>query len=352
MQADGTLGQGLPYIPRSTAGKRGTASARRVRTVGAESGLVGKCPVATVNLEGVDVSALVDTGSEISTITQSWVNANVPDAKLQSTTWKLTAANGLSIPYVGLLEVWTEIYGMQMRGTFSVVKDTVPPQQYQVILGMNLLQQMAPNADRLPQPLQTFVRQMRVDREVIGLVRVAGRQALPANSVCALRVVGGRGIDTVAEPCAHTLPNGLVIVPTLIKRHYSYIRVANLTDDPIILQNRTPVATLREAAVESPTLEFHVRQQEVHVSLAPQPAADPSLLDKLPPMGRSPEEQDAVRQLLLRYPSMLPTDDMDMGHSTHGTHRIPITKDSPLSQRHRPIPPRDFQDVRKHIGDL
>ena len=68
---------------------------------------VGECPVATVQLDGVDVPCLLGSGSEVSTIPEEFFNEHFrPQRKtlLPTGDWlRLTAANGLEIPYIGYL---------------------------------------------------------------------------------------------------------------------------------------------------------------------------------------------------------------------------------------------------------
>ena len=57
-------------------------------------GTVGKCPVVTVQMGGVDVPCLLDTGSQVSTVTESFFRQNIApgDSELASCHWlKLTA---------------------------------------------------------------------------------------------------------------------------------------------------------------------------------------------------------------------------------------------------------------------
>ena len=79
---------------------------------------VGECQVATVRLGGVDVPCLLDSGSEVSTITEEFFNEHFrPQGKtlLPTGDWlKLTAANGLEIPYVGYLELDVEALGVMI----------------------------------------------------------------------------------------------------------------------------------------------------------------------------------------------------------------------------------------------
>ena len=87
---------------------------------------VGKCPVVTVRLVGVDLPCLLDSGSEVSTITEEFFNDHFrPQGKtlLPTGHWlNLTAANGLAIPYVGYLELDVEALGVMIprRGILKI----------------------------------------------------------------------------------------------------------------------------------------------------------------------------------------------------------------------------------------
>lgn len=77
--------------------------------------LMSACPHITALIGGIPVPCLVDTGSMVSTITESsFVQHFAPwgEEKLKSCHWlQLKAANGLEIPYVGYLEL--DVYCLQ-----------------------------------------------------------------------------------------------------------------------------------------------------------------------------------------------------------------------------------------------
>ncbi|KAJ8008775.1 hypothetical protein DPEC_G00081920 [Dallia pectoralis] len=70
---------------------------------------VGTCPVVEIKISGVVVSCLLDTGSQVSTLSERFFRQCLggEDADMLSTSgWlKLTAANGLDIPYMGYMEL-------------------------------------------------------------------------------------------------------------------------------------------------------------------------------------------------------------------------------------------------------
>lgn len=95
---------------------------------------------------GVKVPCLVDTGSMVSTVTESlFLQYFEPwgRERLQSCHWlELRAANGLTIPYIGYLELDVELCGKRMpRCGVLVVKDPPGGLSVQVpgVLGMNVI---------------------------------------------------------------------------------------------------------------------------------------------------------------------------------------------------------------------
>ena len=90
-----------PSVSNQTAGKASTLT-WLLNTDRA----VGRCPVASVTLGGVKAHALIDTGSEVTTMTESWLHEPFPQTKPACLNWlKLKGAYGLHIPYHDIIEV-------------------------------------------------------------------------------------------------------------------------------------------------------------------------------------------------------------------------------------------------------
>lgn len=108
--------------------------------------LLSPCPHVTVSLGGVLVPCLLDTGSMVSTVTESFFLKNVEPwglEKLYSCHWlQLKAANGLDIPYIGYLELDVEVFGkvIPKRGVL-IVKDPPGTTQVSGVLGMNVIRE-------------------------------------------------------------------------------------------------------------------------------------------------------------------------------------------------------------------
>lgn len=70
--------------------------------------LLSSCPKVMVNMGGVNVECLLDTGSMVTTISEKLFKQHfqMNPESLKACHWlQLRAANGLEIPYVGYLEL-------------------------------------------------------------------------------------------------------------------------------------------------------------------------------------------------------------------------------------------------------
>jgi transposase InsO family protein len=215
--------------------------------------------------------------------------------------------------------------------------------------------------EQVPPALNFIVSAVRAfQNPVRGLARAAGRVRIPAESLLAVKVTSRpQHQRLVAEPCNHTLPSGLVVVPTLLGEDPSsrFVRVANLTGEDIILEPRTPIATLQAVqAVDTPTdVTVEVGPDEIRVhppAPSTQSTSSEALAAKLQDFTGTPDQKERLTALLEKHKRTVCLDDNDLGYTDLEMHKVRTTDDVPVSQPHRIIPPKDFQEVREHIKDL
>ncbi len=88
--------------------------------------LVGRCPQGTIKIGGKEGRCVLDSGAEVSTIMESFYreHLSVNDVK-DTTSWmKISAANGLEVPYMGYIEAEVEVMGQVFQKVgILVVKD-------------------------------------------------------------------------------------------------------------------------------------------------------------------------------------------------------------------------------------
>ena len=86
-------------------------------------GMIGRCPTVDIVMNGMKVRGLVDTGSEVTTVTERWVAENLQNSDvLPMTQVTLKAANGLEIPYSGVVIVDLELLSPFLIGRMFLRK--------------------------------------------------------------------------------------------------------------------------------------------------------------------------------------------------------------------------------------
>lgn len=108
----------------------------------AEATIARACPVAEVKVDDVDVKCLVDTGSQVTLLSESLCKELFKDKQTNSTDlpWlTLRAANGLKIPYIGYMVADFIVGGITVpsRGIVIVRDDCLG--KHKALLGMNVI---------------------------------------------------------------------------------------------------------------------------------------------------------------------------------------------------------------------
>lgn len=247
-------------------------------------GLMSTCPHLLVAMGGIKVPCLVDTGSMVSTITESFFSKSFEpwgQERLQSCQWlQLRAANGLDIPYLGYLELEVELCGKTVNKCgILVVRD--PPgglsSQVPGVLGMNIISkcyqelfgQHGPSLFDMPfiseapgpvvQALQqchqavtksTFVPAGKVSVRGRGLCRVPGGTIKVVAATCSSQYSGS---NVLFEPTDSGLPGGLLASPAVVpvSEGTVYIPVVNVSTTDVVLYPRTRLGCVSNVSIVS-----------------------------------------------------------------------------------------------------
>ena len=338
-----------------------------------------------MNIEGVPVSCLLDSGSEVSTITEEFFNTHFKPKGLEllsTSGWlKLTAANGLEIPYLGYFELDIEAFGLNVpRRGILVVKDSANDamrarkRDVPGLLGMNVLCEMGQVLAKFEgteflskvdpvwsQPIQAAKR--RANTSVRGIVRVAGKRAvrIPASSVTTIPATGWGGQVkcemAMVEPVVGQHLSHLVVLNTFVRPSFPFsVRVANLTNDDLWIQPRTRIGVLHAVSNIESGVEFKgVSVNEEMVTV--QDSVNTSIPDvventECPCNGLSPEQQEKLDALLNKHASVFSKSDDDIGYTETVKHKIRTEDDIPVTQPYRRISPNQYQEVKEHIQKL
>lgn len=352
------------------------------------SHLMSGCPQLVVQVGGVSVACLIDTGSMVSTITESYFLKYFEpwgQERLKRCQWlQLRAANGLTIPYLGYIELDVEICGKVMPECgILVVKD--PPggmcTQVPGILGMNVLSRCykelfgrhgqalfdLPSIVGVPEVVRQALQQCHEATSQLGLgpagrVRVRGRYQcrVPGGT---MKIVPATCSDQFSEgmvmfePLDSGLPAGLLTSPALVPvvRGTVYVPVVNVGSLDVMLYPKTVLGTLEGVFVASLPPGLTEVTEAVAMVGSQGGAVDLLLKEQIDLVDLSVlsrEEQSNVRTLLQNYRSVFSAHESDLGCTNLISHDIPLTDNIPVRQRYRRLPPSEYDVVKTHINQL
>lgn len=343
---------------------------------------------------GVAVPCLVDTGSMVTTITESFFQKHFLHLRKRECNWLgLKAANGLDIPYTGYIEMDVVVLGQHIPGRgILVVRDpeeltlkrrkTVTPG----ILGMNIvgecynvlfeqhgsqLFQSPPVKSAAPAALRALKECEKI-KAVINAprpfkVKVQGKSAvcLGAGALSMIPVTCPQleSAEFLLEPLSFEdghLPEGLLVSPTLVaaKKGLLYAPVVNVGCMEVWLPPRCVIGTVQPVMITSAAttpIAVDPGGEDDCVYISTQEAITCSSVPDLvlPDFGELTEEQASqAKALFTKYSDIFSRGDGDLGCTSLITHEIPLLDEAPVRQPYRRIPPSQYETVKAHIQQL
>ena len=358
---------------------------------------VGNCPEAIICIAGIPTSCVIDSGSQVTTVLESYFNSKLKHhiETLQSSSWvKLRAANGEEIPCIGLITAPIIIQGTTLKDVHMlIVRDrpqssakTSPPP---VLLGCNVLKEIftlhskesqdsflqqlsadpttAAFPDQIAACHTTIARCQRISVElqhkgtdVLGLVRTGSQPIIiPAEEgvviygTCRQDLPAGQPI--LVEPTIRHR-EGLIVQPTVATASHGYIpiQVRNYSSQDIQLTKSTVIAKISAGQELSPELhsDFNQEHQEVVIALQKDETDTAAKLPfdvQLDDTELTQDQKDQVIQLLVRYQDVFSLNDDDIGHCDLLEHRIHLTDDIPIKQPDRRVTPQLVPEIKRQL---
>lgn len=345
-------------------------------------GLIGPPSIETVKINGQLCKAVLDSGSQVTIIFDSWYNTYLADVPIHPVAgldiWGLSDS---SYPYRGYIVVEMEFPHKTNDDptTISVMALVCPssggPEQAPVLIGTNAkaslpkrlarlygevagvnvasTQRVVDCVEEVPSGSNTWQRES--EDEEVGYVQWTGPGALklpPGVSYPALcqvefdRPVEKEILLVDVAPNA-PLPGGVLLTPMVVPRYA--IDTQKFT---VLLQNES----LKEVEIADGTIIGYLYPTDV-VKSVPKPEPeftegfDSSKID----FGDSniPEEwKERLRHKLLQRADVFSLSEWDVGLAKGVEHSIRLSDDRPFRERSRRLAPADIDDVRRHIQEL
>lgn len=327
--------------------------------------MIGPTNETYVHVNGKSALALLDTGSQVSCISQHYYESQLSDIPLQplDTLLHIEGLGGVTLPYNGFIEVELGLPGKllpqaenkSLMALFLVTSDTRYNTHCPILIGTNIIDvclRSHPNFDRddLPYAWKTAFHCMTSNASTISSgVGVCSAMEIPAMSS---RVVNGNYTD---GPCSGkgtllidsspncTLPGGLLITPAIVcsedVKDGIPVHIVNVSSKSITIPQNCIVCHVSTVKVVS-DISSDTKQPLVNFQ------------ELFPLEELTTEQRVQVYQCLDKHRAAFSWNDWDLGRCDLYQHRIHLKDDKPYRDRYRRIPPALIDEVRDHLQQM
>ena len=280
---------------------------------------------------------------------------------------QINGANGLEIPYIGLLITDVIVQGYKVPDAgILVVRDSPGGIEMRKdvpgLLGTNVLQQ-------LPQYKAILASTQEIKSPVSNVVRVSGCevQVIPAGSVgfVPVRVSGCSTQELMyVEPLTLGYENSVFIAPSLISSNEVVIPVINVNNTrDISIEPGVKIGMSTSVdIVNNEKLQFMCNSNEVTVSCSSHEICtddhqSEQKSDIIPEIDLSHlfgsmQDFDNVRKMFQKHKDVFSKKGEPLGCTKTVQHKIHTTDDIPIKQPFRRLPPQMWQSVQDHLNEL
>ena len=317
---------------------------------------------------------LLDTGSTVSTISQSWYDAHLSEVPVKplDTILEIECADGKNLPYSGYIEV--DICLENTSGSFLllIIPDSRYNEHVPLLLGTNVLHHFMMQYQEVhgPRFLQTAKlktpwylafrilnlreKELRRNKFRIGIVKCAESTKITMRPNTERTIRGYichqlMHVDTpvIMEPTELTTMNkDLDVAPMLLQYQYKYsheipVVVSNVTNRTITVQPKAILCEIQPVTVEK---IMGNGKEESKTGVIDSVNINTETL--------SESQIQQGEHLLCDYSDIFSKNDLDIGFTSIIKHKINLTDERPFKQRYRKIPPSIYEEVRNHLQQM
>lgn len=374
--------------------ERVQAKTQVVRETRIPPGLVGEPCEATAWLDDVQCQCLLDTGSQVTCISQSFYQQRLSHRKLHliSDILEVEGAAGQLVPYLGYIKVDVKFRKEECgtNATITTLALVCPDQTYStktpLLVGTNVLRQLMGDCKRVGG--YKYVEKLQIHANFISAYVVCEektktdiRDAKPMSvrlivrkpvtiskgDMCEVtgrfhaKTSGNEVTGLIEEPQIQSLPGGL-----LVRSHLIQVRPRSCAKVKILIHNMAEHAiTLQpQRVIAECSLVDWVKPVKVNENYAP----DKAKMFTTSQNGRHDEKpvdlnfedspvseqfrEHITKRINRETANAFAKNDLDIGHMTGVDHAIELMDHIPFKERTRRVSPADFENLKQHLQDL
>ena len=311
---------------------------------------IGTSNVMEVNVEGRKCTALIDTGSMITTISEGFLK-KVPDVEIRDleTALQIKGAAGQVVPYIGIVEVLIRINEQAMMVPVLVVHDTEYNKNVPLIIGTNILEKMDKNnIDSLSKPIKDAMESL-VEKE-IEISTLSQITIVPGKNVIIKGKLkqNGKFTEGIIKP-SENIPGGILMPAIAVTAHEMEVDICmkNIANKSISIPKGQTIAHLVNYVILDSKSKANIMNINIQNSTASKDV--PVNLDNT---ELTETQKIHVRELCKKYSDVFAQSTVELGKAKGIKQKINLSDNQPFQQRARRIPPSMYDEVRKHINEM
>ena len=357
---------------------------------------------ATVVIEGQEFKALIDSGAQLSTISQSLVTALKLLIHKLNTLIEAEVSGGGVIPYVGYVEARLRIPGIKamdkdslfMISNNSPYMDRVPIQFGTLHIREAISCATNAEMDQLATAWKTanfpsLDKNLKINKPEFDLNKIKGHVKLTKSvTIAPFQTIHAPGltecdqhfkrVNVLVEPDPDKNYESVIPIHgyTVLKPGSSRVSVGlcNHSCHRITITAKSIVAKITAANIVPHSLAPNVENEDMLKQLEDDqnrlqninccetceipklmPEKEKLLFNKIDLSGDAkwdPDLIEKVKQLFRDYAHIFALESLDMGHTSMVKQKIRLDNYTPFKERYRRIPPHLFDEVKNHLKEM
>ena len=337
--------------------------------------LIGNSNETSVEINGIETLALIDSGSQITTISEDFDNSMFPKPVLYSIEelgLKIEGAGGHILSYMGAIACSLEVPFLhnQLIETATLVLPTTDYSlQVPVIVGTNAINRCREKCESTTETIPTQWKNafIALQRSHIGVVKSTNNRTIQIQPNETITVSGlvrkKKSVDSAVTEQTQGASSRIGVCPQVVsldkgeKNQRVPVCIFNMSAKVLTINPKSDLCELHEVKVLRNVDPVATEEETVNINQQ-RVKKEEERTEELPPgitldgADLTQEQTEKLRTFPLKWKNVFSTGVTDLGNCDLVKHEINLSDETPFKEPHRRIPPALFQEVREHLKEM